>query len=77
VPARRGGFGLGYIHATIIPHPPGSRSRSDARVIQRRAGYGEEPQMQAMRALITAELERAEGDHDAAARRSPGSHGNH
>jgi len=38
---------------------------TEGRVVQRWAGYGEEPQMQAIRALVTAELERAEaaGSH--------------
>lgn len=35
---------------------------AEGRVVQRWAGYGEEPQMQAIRALVTAELERAGAD---------------
>lgn len=35
------------------------------RVVQRWSGYGEEPQMQAIRALVTAELERDEAAGDA------------
>jgi thiol-disulfide isomerase/thioredoxin len=50
---------------------------TEGRVIQRWAGYGEEPQMQAMRALITAELDRTDADSASRAGMAGNAHAGH